>query len=184
MHGWISSGSHGQHRCRNRYPCAATARLSLQLLDLAGRRTTPRGKQNPQCFSGPPLSGPYTQLQAVIQYVLDIYYSFRFILLFDNTDISTTKISLDTSILVKSIIDRESIQFLHESSACYFLLEAASACMVPVGSSSVVTWAGFGMEDLSVAHLPSCDAMTMVDLYSSIHPLVAEWPPALQLANR
>jgi hypothetical protein len=37
---------------------------------------------------------------------VDLYYSLRPILLFANTDVSITKMCLDTSILAKSIMDR------------------------------------------------------------------------------
>jgi hypothetical protein len=39
------------------------------------------------------------------------WYSLRPILLFDNTDVSTTKMCLDTSILAKSIMGGESTSF-------------------------------------------------------------------------
>jgi hypothetical protein len=43
---------------------------------------------------------------------LKFMYSLRPILLFHNTDVSTTKICLDTSILAKSIMDRREYYFL------------------------------------------------------------------------
>jgi hypothetical protein len=46
------------------------------------------------------------------QVISKYWYSLRSILLFANTDVSTTKICLDTSILAKSIMDRREYIYL------------------------------------------------------------------------